>query len=290
MHEGFRIRTLGPHEISLALDWAADEGWNPGLADATCFATVDPAGFLVGELDGDPAAAISVVNYDGRFAFLGFYIVRADLRGRGYGWRIWQSGMAHAGSRSVGLDGVVTQQENYKKSGFALAYRNVRYGGVIAGLPSSPPQPVRDAVTSGMISLADIPFAAIEADDALVFPASRAAFLRAWIDAPGHIGRAIMRDSRLGAWGVIRPCRRGFKIAPLVAHDRASAETLFSALVAAAGAGEIFIDVPEPNAAAVALARAAGLAPVFQTARMYNGAIRPVRLERIFGVTSFELG
>ena len=99
-----------------------------------------------------------------------------------------------------------------------------------------------------------------------------------------------MRDGRLRAWGVIRPCRRGFKIAPLVADDRASAETLLSALVAAAGGGEIFIDVPEPNAAAVALARAAGLAPVFETARMYNGAIRPIRLERIFGVTSFELG
>ena len=287
MPEEFRIRTLGPHEIALALDWAAAEGWNPGLADATCFATVDPAGFLVAELDGDPAATISVVNYDDRFAFLGFYIVRADLRGRGYGWRIWQTGMAHAGSRSVGLDGVVTQQENYKKSGFVLAYRNVRYGGVIAGPPSSPAQP---AVTSGMMSLADIPFAAIEADDALVFPASRAALLRAWIDAPGHIGRAIMRDGRLGAWGVIRPCRRGFKIAPLVADDHATAQTLFSALVAAVGGGEIFIDVPEPNAAAVALARAAGLAPVFETARMYNGAIRPIRLERIFGVTSFELG
>ncbi|HET9244646.1 MAG TPA: GNAT family N-acetyltransferase, partial [Xanthobacteraceae bacterium] len=33
-----------------------------------------------------------------------------------------------------------------------------------------------------------------------------------------------------------------------------------------------------------------GLAPVFETARMYTGAIRSVRLERVFGVTTFELG
>jgi hypothetical protein len=32
------------------------------------------------------------------------------------------------------------------------------------------------------------------------------------------------------------------------------------------------------------------LAPVFETARMYTGAIRPVLLERVFGVTTFELG
>ncbi len=126
---GLRIRTMRPDEITLAADWAAAEGWNPGLADAACFATVDPHGFLIGELDGRAAATISCVNYDDRFAFLGFYIVRPDLRGRGHGLRIWTAAIAHAGSRTVGLDGVVAQQDNYRKSGFRLAYPNVRYGG-----------------------------------------------------------------------------------------------------------------------------------------------------------------
>jgi hypothetical protein len=153
-------------------------------------------------------------------------------------------------------------------------------------MPADATNPAMNAT----MALADIPFAAIEADDALMFPAPRTAFLRAWIDAPGHIGRAVMRDGRLCAWGVIRPCRRGFKIGPLVADDRALADTVFAALVTAVGGGEIFIDVPEPNAAAVALARGRGLLPAFETARMYKGAIRPIRLERMFGVTSFELG
>jgi GNAT superfamily N-acetyltransferase len=124
-----RIRVMRPGEIALAADWAAAEGWNPGHADAACFATVDPHGFLLGELDGQPAATISCVNYDDRFAFLGFYIVRPDLRGCGLGLRIWNAAMAHAGMRTVGLDGVVAQQENYRKSGFRLAYPNIRYGG-----------------------------------------------------------------------------------------------------------------------------------------------------------------
>ena len=135
-----------------------------------------------------------------------------------------------------------------------------------------------------------MPFALIEADDATVFPASRPAFLRAWISAPGHHGRALVRDGRLAAWGVIRPCRRGCKIGPLVADDRAGAEIVFDALVADAGGGEVFLDVPEPNREAVALAQARGLAPVFETARMYTGAVRPMRLDRVFGVTTFELG
>ena len=99
-----------------------------------------------------------------------------------------------------------------------------------------------------------------------------------------------MRDGRLAGWGVIRPCRTGRKIGPLVADDRAAAEVVLSALLAGAGGGEIFLDVPGVNRDAVALAQDLGLAPVFETARMYTGAIPPLRLERIFGVTSFELG
>ena len=244
-----RIRTMRPDEISIAVDWAAAEGWNPGLADAACFATVDPDGFLIGELDGAPVATISCVNYDARFAFLGFYIVREDMRGRGYGLRIWNAAIAHAGPRVIGLDGVVAQQENYRKSGFGLAYANVRYGGTVAA---------PDAPRAGVVALTEVPLAAVEAYDATVFPAPRTAFLRAWIGSPGHVGRALVRDGRLAAWGVIRPCRNGRKIGPLVADDRAAAEAVLSALLASAGGGAIFLDVPSVNRDAVALAQGLG--------------------------------
>ena len=46
-----QIRNLRPDEISLAIDWAAAEGWNPSLADAACFAIPDAKGFFVGEID-----------------------------------------------------------------------------------------------------------------------------------------------------------------------------------------------------------------------------------------------
>ncbi|MBB4371576.1 GNAT superfamily N-acetyltransferase [Bradyrhizobium sp. cir1] len=275
-----QIRNLRPEEISLAIDWAAAEGWNPGLADAACFAVPDAQGFLVGEIDGEPVATVSCVNYDDRFAFLGFYIVRADLRGAGHGLRIWNAAIAHAGARVIGLDGVVAQQDNYKKSGFRLAYANIRYGGTVAALPAP----------ADVIALDKVPFALVEADDATVFPAARAAFLRAWINTRGHVGRALMRDGRLAAWGVIRPCRTGCKIGPLVADDRTAAETIMQALLASAGGGEIFLDVPAVNREAIALAEALGLKPVFETARMYTGPIPPLRIDRVFGVTSFELG
>lgn len=272
---------MRPDEIGLAMDWAAAEGWNPGLADAACFATVDPEGFIIAELDGAPAATVSCVNYDAHFAFLGFYIVRSDLRGRGYGLRIWNAAIAHAGGRVIGLDGVVAQQDNYKRSGFHYAYANIRYGATMRPQPSS---------QAGVVPLTSIPIGAIEASDATVFPAARGDFLRAWIGASGHVGRALMRNGELAGWGVIRPCRRGYKIGPLVADDRAAAEAVLSGLLAEIGEAEVFLDVPAINRDAVAFAEGLGLAPVFETARMYTGAIRELRTERVFGVTSFELG
>jgi GNAT superfamily N-acetyltransferase len=268
-------------EIALAADWAAAEGWNPGLSDASCFATVDAEGFLIGELDREPAATISCVNYDDRFAFLGCYIVRPDLRGRGLGLRLWQAAIAHAGTRTIGLDGVVAQQDNYRKSGFKFAYRNVRYGGHVAAV---------GAEARSLTPLADVLLAIIAADDATVFPAPRLAFLRTWIGTRSHVGRALMRDGALAAWGVIRPCREGFRIGPLVADDRSAAEAVFDALIATVGAGEVYLDLPEPNREAQALAQSRGLRPVFETARMYKGEVRDVAIQRIFGVTTFELG
>src|SRR6516225_6950814 len=188
-----RIRTMRPDEISIAVDWAAAEGWNPGFRDAPCFSLVEPDGFLIGELDSAPAATISCVNYSADFAFLGFYIVRQDLRGRGYGLRIWNAAIAHAGPRVIGLDGVVAQQKNYRKSGFELAYANIRYGGRI---------PASGANQAGVVALSEIPLATVAAYDATVFPAARSAFLRAWIGSPGHTARGLVCDGDLAGWGV----------------------------------------------------------------------------------------
>ena len=267
--DDFCIRTMRPDEISIAIDWAAAEGWNPGLADAACFATADPDGFLVGELDGVPAATVSCVNYGDRFSFLGLYIVRKDVRGRGYGLRIWDAALAHTGSRVIGLDGVVERQAAYQRSGFVRAYGNIRYGGAVTA-PNAP--------QACVISLREVPVRIVEADDATVFPAPRSEFLKAWLSAPGHVGRAIMRDGKLVAWGVIRACRHGYKVGPLVADDRSAAEDVLGALVADVGDGEVFLDIPGPNRDAIALAEGFGLAPVFETARMYTGEVAPLRL------------
>ena len=59
-------------EIDLAIEWAAHEGWNPGLYDAECFYKADPRGFFIGLLENKPIAVVSGVIYDKKYAFGGF--------------------------------------------------------------------------------------------------------------------------------------------------------------------------------------------------------------------------
>ena len=128
MSETMQIRNVAAQEMQLLANWAAAEGWNPGLHDAECFFAADPQGFFIGEVAGSPVGCISAVAYGQEFGFIGFYIVRPEFRGKGYGIQLWQAAMRYLGPRNIGLDGVVAQQANYQQSGFRLAYRNIRFG------------------------------------------------------------------------------------------------------------------------------------------------------------------
>lgn len=279
MGTGFRISIASPAEVDLMLDWAQREGWNPGASDASCFRAADPDGFLVGTLDGRPVAAISAVRYPG-LGFVGLYIVDPECRGLGYGLRIWTAAMELLDGSAVGLDGVVAQQDNYARSGFVLAHRNVRYAGSMRGRT----HPDLVALTAADLDV-------VAAYDEPCFGAPRRSFLAAWLAQPGARALGLRSDAQLSGYGVIRPTRNGFKAGPLFADDVQSAARILDGLVDHAGSGAtVILDVPEPNAAGVDLARERGLEPVFETARMYRGGDPRLPLERVFGITSFELG
>jgi hypothetical protein len=268
----------------LAVDWAAAEGWNPGLHDGSAFYETDPNGFFVGTLAGEPIACISAIAYDSSFGFLGFYIVKPEHRGRGYGLRIWNEATAYLGGRNIGLDGVIEQQANYAKSGFVLAHRNVRY----QGIPPESDYPWAEDI----VDLRDVPFDLISDYDRQLFPTDRDAFLRRWLALPESEGIALIdAATEIAGFGLIRRCRNGYKIGPLFADDPYLAERIFLIL---SGRVErdapIYLDVPAPNLEATRLAERYGMQPVFETARMYTRGAPPIDLNRVFGITSFELG
>lgn len=265
---------------SVVTEWAAAEGWNPGERDREAFFAQDPEGFLLGRLDGEPVSAVSVVNYSPEYAFLGFYLVRPDLRGRGLGMATWKAGLAHAGSRVIGLDGVPDQQNNYRRSGFELAYRSARFTGV----------PRLDAADDSVCALAPADLPAVHAYDSACLPADRTPFLTAWLADPANLTLVRVVDGVLTGYAAVRPARDSLRVGPLFADDPGTARALLAALTERTGGVELAVDVPLRNESAVALAEQAGLAPSFETARMYTGPVRDLHPERVYGVTTLELG
>ena len=71
MHS-FTVKQMILEDLELAVEWAASEGWNPGLHDAEIFYQTDPRGFFIGKLEDKPVAAISAVRYADDFGFIGF--------------------------------------------------------------------------------------------------------------------------------------------------------------------------------------------------------------------------
>ncbi|WP_111429146.1 GNAT family N-acetyltransferase [Rhodobacteraceae bacterium DSL-40] len=276
------IRTMTEADLGRVLDWAALEGWNPGRDDARTFFASDPEGFLIGEIGGEPVAAISVVRHAPEVGFLGLYICRPEWRGQGHGLALWQAGIARRAGASIGLDGVVAQQTNYRRSGFALSHRNIRFSG---------PAPAPDPIAEGIRPITPDLVAAVIAYDAAIAGYARPAYLRAWLaPSPHRTALVLLRGARIRGYGVLRACLEGSKIGPLFADGPGEARALFTALARHAGDGPVILDVPEPNVAATALAWDFGLTPGFETARMWLGPPPPEDPSRTFGVASFELG
>jgi len=280
------IRPQNPADLAcVTIPWMREAGWNPGLHDAETFPIADPRGFLVGELEGEPIACVSGVRYDESFGFMGCYIVREGFRGQGYGMAVHEAAREHLQGCTQGGDGVLANVSKYQQIGRVYAYRNARYQGVqdAGWTPSGSTVPVTDLDPSG-----------VERLDRACFPAARKVFLGAWLRQPDAWALGIpgsRGESEPKAFGVIRRCFEGWKIGPLFARDPGSAECVFRDLVHRIPTGDAFVlDVAEPNTAALELVRRHGMTEVFATARMYTGPAPGIRLDWVYGVTTFELG
>ncbi len=274
----FTIRSMSLSDMHYALDWAAAEGWNPGLNDETPFYNADPKGFLLGVVEGEPVGCISAVRYSETFGFIGFYIVKPQWRGRGYGLQLWQAGLDYLGDRTVGLDGVVAQIDNYRTYGFQVAYRHLRHETQGQAYPANSAHQV----------LQDVSFEQLHAYDRQHFPVPRSTFLQEWVNT--YPGYAAFENGDMVGYGVIRETRNGYKVGPLFANTATIADQLWRSLSSHAVDAPIFLDTPDANPSVNELIQTYSMAPVFECARMYTNTAPSLPIDHIFGVTTLELG
>jgi GNAT superfamily N-acetyltransferase len=279
--------TIGPmrrDEIGILAGWAADEGWNPGLADIEIAWKTDPEAFIALRKGDELVGGGTIMSYGGRFGFMGLFIVRPEFRGGGLGGELWRQRLKLLQARlapgaAIGMDGVFHMAPFYQRGGFVLAYNDVRFAGTANGTPD--PEVRR---------LDETMFPAIDRYDRAHFPAPRTGFIRRWIFQPGAHALGLFTGDRVIGYAVARPARSGFKIGPVFADRAEIAERLIGSLMALIAGQPVQLDVPEPNIAGTGLARQFGLEEVFGCARMYHGTPPDLPVDRIFGLTSFEFG
>ncbi|WP_433740311.1 GNAT family N-acetyltransferase [Pseudomonas putida] len=284
------IRNMTRPELDELVDWAAREGWNPGVHDAELFWATDPDAFIAATLGDELIGGGAITSYHGEFGFMGFFIVRPEYRGQGLGNTLWHARRERLLARlrpgaSIGMDGVFAMQDYYAKGGFVFSHRNMRFRAEITQRPTT-----SQVVGQDIVPLATLPFDQVVDYDRTCFPAARETFLSGWIAQADALAVGCQREGRLSGYGVARRCREGYKIGPLFADDALAANALYARLAECAQGGPLFLDAPQNNPAAMALVRQQGMIEVFGCARMYLGPLPAIAHERVFGVTTFELG
>jgi len=267
------------------LHWAKMEGWNPGNHDYEVFWKTDPEGFYGFYLDGHLIAGGAVISYDGEYGFMGLFIVHPDYRGKGIGKKLWYLRRDLLLSRlkegaSIGMDGVVDMQPFYNQGGFEIAFKDERYE--CLGISSG--------ISEHVSEIEQNDFDTIENYDRICFGFKRTEFLQNWLTLPDSKAFKYSVENQLKGFAVIREVDPGFKIGPLFADDEEVAEELYKSCLNSAIGQPVYLDIPTTNEEAVNLVKKYDAKYVFECARMYYGKEPETPINKVFGITTFELG
>lgn len=283
--DGLEIKQLDKEGLNTLMSWAADEGWNPGKHDADVFWETDPQGFLGVYYEDEMIGGGSIVSYNGEFGFMGLFIVKPEYRSKGIGSELWYKRRDLLLSRlkegaAIGMDGVVEMQPFYAKGGFKIAYRDERHKNTGRHFE----------VDEHISTIKDDDLNEVLEYDQQCFGFPRPQFIKPWLQMQGIKTFKYMDKGRLKGFAVVRKLMEGYKICPLFADNGEVAEELYKACLNSVPDEAISIDIPIVNRAAVALVEKYNAEYIFECARMYYGNPPDVDINKVFGITTFELG
>ncbi len=271
--------------VKTLVNRAKAEGWNPGPYDAEVFYATDPDGFYGYFHDGTMIAGGSIVSYNKKFGFMGFFIVKPEYRSMGIGRKLWYQRRDTLLTRinedaPIGMDGVIAMQPFYKQGGFEILFRDERYEKT--GMKFN--------INENISPISDEDRDTILEYDKQCFGFYRPQFLKPWLKLPGNKTFKYTEDDKLKGFAIVRKADKGYKVCPLFADNEMIAEELYKACLNSVQGESLFLDIPVVNKGAVNLIKRYNGTYVFECARMYYGTPPDIDINKLFGITTFELG
>jgi GNAT superfamily N-acetyltransferase len=271
--------------LKTILEWADKEGWNPGIYDADVFWETDPDGYYGYYHNKQLIAGGFIVKYNDLFGFMGGFIVKPEYRSLGIGKKLWYRRRNKLLSRlnkdaCIGMDGVIAMQPFYNKGGFEIAFRDERYE--ITAYDCDVDKNISGIDAKDHDSIIDY--------DQKCFGYKRPQFLIPWIIQPESYSFKYSENGILKGYAFVRKAKKGYKICPLFADNKTVAEELYKACLNSVPGEALYLDIPVINNEAIQLVKKYHAKYVFGCARMYYGTPPVVDTNKIFGMTTFEVG
>jgi GNAT superfamily N-acetyltransferase len=240
------FRVLDDDDIPFGLTLCRQAGWNQLDADWRRFLALEPQGCFLASHADRPVGTVTTCRM-GTLGWIGMLLVEKSCRGQGVGTALlfkaveW---LRAQGIATIRLDASEMGKPLYEKHGFETRYRVLRLVG-------------RAPVVDTSAACEPISVDEVLRLDRATLGVPRDPLLRALCAETAAVGiraRGIWRGYALMREGAVAR-----QLGPVVARDAPSAQTLIAAQCRAAGARDLFLDVPEPNEAACRHVESLGL-------------------------------
>lgn len=277
------IRNLLPEEMFIITDLAAMAGTNPGINDGEFLFKADNNGFIAAIEDNKVNGTIAVIKYPNNLAFIGLHFVVEHYRNSGLMEKLLSVALDIAGERNIGVNCKEEYVSLYENAGFKPAFKIVSYEGISDEILNELPQNINSPHLT--------PYDKVYDYYGKTFPYEGKMFFNQWLNQPQSLLFGKYENDKYKGLGLLKPCRKGFRLSPLIADDRESAKEILTSLVSHYPAGTpYYLDIPVQNMDGINLAEELKLKKIGEALRMYKGKEHKISLNNIYSFTSMEIG
>lgn len=278
------VRPLTSTDLPLGMRLKSAAGWNQTEADWRRALSLDPQGSFVGQLDGADVGTVASVTF-GPVAWIGLMLVDPAARGRGVGKRLMLAALEYLDRRgvmTVRLDATPQGEPLYRQLGFAADFLLHRWSGR--------PQTRESKIPSEIAPIGPANLSAVAQLDRQITRTDRSPLIAALLDETPRLAHLVRRDDRVAGYLLSRAGTNATQIGPCLADDPDAGAALLRFALARLADQPVFIDIPEVNEPARAIAQEHGLAIQRPLQRMTRGAKVAEQAEKIWAAFGPEKG